>query len=522
MKLRCFLILIVGLFCLSPHFWAQTYIVTDLGWDGSGPGGGAFHSFINNVGQVAGCGNYYTYGNCHIYLYNGGGAAPIDLGSLGAYPEGPSGINNSGQVVGDSSTLSGASHAFLYSDGQMMDLGTLPGGSSSAATGINNRGQIVGSSDVSGGAVHAFLYTIKTGTMTDLGPVIAGASAINDSGNIVGDLTAHNGLTHAFLYIHSSKTLIDLGALISGGSVNSYAYRINDSNQVIIGSDIGGYLYSYTDGQIISIPPFPGGSPSNISVQGMNNKGDVAGDWTVCCPFDAFLYSGGTTSNLNAFGLSIQALAAWDVNDAEQIPVWAGEEYILTPTSSPCTSTGYVCGCELDTYKTVPAFYNGPNPSMSCTNDGRSPFGIEYECPEYVNRFYAEGKGVDTLNWHANGSQYYSMAAQFGLMADPPTCKTYPQTPCASNTLPEPDDIVSFCDFAEGVCGKPGASYPGHVAIVESVTPNGTGATVTFIEQNYGEQVRSKVNVTKNSDGTYTMAPRNDGKLRAYGWLRLP
>ena len=48
-------------------------------------------------------------------------------------------------------------HAFLYSNGQMTDLGTL-GGSQSCGYGINASGQITGYSNT-GTAEHAFLYS---------------------------------------------------------------------------------------------------------------------------------------------------------------------------------------------------------------------------------------------------------------------------------------------------------------------------------------------------------------------------
>ncbi|MFX5570840.1 hypothetical protein ABTD96_21190, partial [Acinetobacter baumannii] len=67
-------------------------------------------------------------------------------------------INNSGQVTG-LSDMSGdaASHAFLYSNGAMADLGSL-GGIDSSGYGINNTGQVTGYSYIAGNiARHAFL-----------------------------------------------------------------------------------------------------------------------------------------------------------------------------------------------------------------------------------------------------------------------------------------------------------------------------------------------------------------------------
>lgn len=64
------------------------------------------------------------------------------------------GINNAGQLTGYADTSSGASHAFLYSNGQMTDLGTL-GGSDSMGNGINNVGLVTGVSSTSFGGHHA-------------------------------------------------------------------------------------------------------------------------------------------------------------------------------------------------------------------------------------------------------------------------------------------------------------------------------------------------------------------------------
>lgn len=65
------------------------------------------------------------------------------------------GINSSGQIVGEVSSI-GSAQAFLYGGQNTIYLGTL-GGISSSARGINNNGQVVGYADKAGGIQHAFL-----------------------------------------------------------------------------------------------------------------------------------------------------------------------------------------------------------------------------------------------------------------------------------------------------------------------------------------------------------------------------
>lgn len=109
-------------------------------------------------------------------------------------------FSDRGHVVGSSTTASGDEHAFLWQDGEMVDLGTL-GGTTSAATAVNDRGQVVGHSTTATGEQHAFLW--HEGRMIDLGRTLAEGSTavdINDRGQIVGHTTSTGDTPRALLW----------------------------------------------------------------------------------------------------------------------------------------------------------------------------------------------------------------------------------------------------------------------------------------------------------------------------------
>ena len=67
-----------------------------------------------------------------------------DLGTLGGIWSGASGLNDQGQVVGNSSVYNSAQHGYFWDGDIMHDLGTPQSYLVSGATAINNINQIVG------------------------------------------------------------------------------------------------------------------------------------------------------------------------------------------------------------------------------------------------------------------------------------------------------------------------------------------------------------------------------------------
>jgi probable HAF family extracellular repeat protein len=160
---------------------------------------------INNAGQVVGT-VFTQIGPTSVagqpFLYSGGNLT--NLGTLGGRTGGAQAINAQGDVVGSAETAGGQWHAFLYSKGIMRDLGTLPGSTTSVAVSINNLGQIVGNSNTPYLPVP---YLLSNGLMTNLNDLIdpksgwnlIQANKINNRGQILALGQGSQGLENLLL-----------------------------------------------------------------------------------------------------------------------------------------------------------------------------------------------------------------------------------------------------------------------------------------------------------------------------------
>ena len=143
-------------------------------------------------------------------------------------------------------------------------------------------------------------------------------------------------------------------------------------------------------------------------------------------------------------------------------------------------------------------------------NQRRGTYGLEYECVEFVNRFYAQVFHHSNMSGMGNANDYFGKASALGL-AGFENGGTVP---------PRVNDIMAF---------KGGKQDPqtgerhGHVAIIREVTQS----TIVLVQQNYTSTAPADLYLTDTLvvvNGHYIVGNLGTGAdaLVPQGWLREP
>ena len=317
------------------------YAVTDLGTLRNIQSAHAYD--INEAGQITG------YAASHAYLWDDG--VMTDIGTLGGNGSVGLAINENSQIVGYSSTgtVGEGNRATLWDHGAIINLTPgLTGSQTSIATGINDLRQIAGVMN----SEMPFVWQNNTITMLPhLGGGGGYANDINNAGWVVGSSRTTQqsqvvGPTpHAALW--RGGTVTDLGVV--PGTEESGASAINENGQIVGSSDrtdpetyeVTSYAFLYENGNMTVLPV-----PSTESYAGdINDNGVIVGTMRAAggaSNYHAFIYADGVVSNLNSRilpGSGLHLIYANGINNAGQIVGVAYDSrgsyhaYLLTPVA---------------------------------------------------------------------------------------------------------------------------------------------------------------------------------------------
>jgi probable HAF family extracellular repeat protein len=285
------------------------YRLVDLGTFG---GPASSFADLNNRGTVVGWANapttdplcFFAQDNCFTtHAFQARNGAITDLGVL---PGGDSSaaccINASGLVIagmsetGEFDPMYGVPilRPVLWRNGQMIDLGLLPGGGLGGGAGdVNDRGQVVGSvlntvpdpCNIIGlpTQIRAFLW--QKGVMQYLGTLggpEADARFINDQGQVTGvsytnSINPATGCPFLHPYFWQNGTMLDIGTL---GGDEAQPQSLNEMGQVVgISQLVAGnpavHPFLWSKGQLTDLGTLGGNEGETESI---NGRGDIVGE----------------------------------------------------------------------------------------------------------------------------------------------------------------------------------------------------------------------------------------------------
>jgi probable HAF family extracellular repeat protein len=196
----------------------------------------------------------------------------------GSSSTGPTGVNNLGDIVGSFSS-NGVGAGFLYSAGTFETI-ACPGASSTTANAINDSGVIVGSCLFSGTSLQGFIYQNGTYTYVNYPKAkLTSLNGINNQGEVVGEYYIETDSYHGFLYSNGTFTVLGtkgttLSAINNAGMIAGNACINVD--QCSAGEGVV-YVKGPTRSKLQETVMYPGSTGTGLT--GINDNGDLAGSW---------------------------------------------------------------------------------------------------------------------------------------------------------------------------------------------------------------------------------------------------
>ena len=181
-------------------------------------------SGLNDNGDVVGTASF-SDSFAHAVLWEAGGE-PLLLDESDEHTWGID-INNAGQVAGQRGDVE-VSHAVVFKDGEIRDLHSLFGTSSSSALAINEEGVVAGGAGDNAYYPHPVLCDSQSGEVTSFNPLPgtawAHANAINGAGHAAG-VSYNQAAVSPFIFLYSNGQVVGHGL--------GEASALNDNDTVV-------------------------------------------------------------------------------------------------------------------------------------------------------------------------------------------------------------------------------------------------------------------------------------------------